>query len=170
MKRMDFLRRMRDSLGYEDCEDKQLKKGFDRFLKAYTDTKDKLEQSGFGIDPEKDATLKKGNLLLDCLLCIIWFINNFFYFYPLDWILKKCPYFEILDEVMGSRPNLRPPFIDDSANQNLSSMDPDDLVPVGNDDGEHGLLESYGAVELEVYVFSNYNYIFFSNHYIIINL
>jgi hypothetical protein len=49
-------------------------------------------------------------------------------------------------------------------------MDPDDLVPVGNDDGEQGLLESYGAVKLEVYVFSNYNYIFFNKHYIIINL
>lgn len=27
------------------------------------------------------------------------------------WVMKQCPYFEILDDVMGTRPNITPPFI-----------------------------------------------------------
>ncbi|XP_035715514.1 uncharacterized protein LOC118438837 [Folsomia candida] len=90
-KKMDFLRRMREKLRFNQCDDTQLKNGFDRFMKAYTDVKDKLQQSGFGVDPEKDETLNDG------------------------WILKKCPYFHILDEIMGSRPNIQPPHIEQSS-------------------------------------------------------
>lgn len=61
MKRSDFLRRMKGALGFDDCDHTQMKNGFDRFLKIYTDIKEKLNESGFGIDPEKDSTLEKGN-------------------------------------------------------------------------------------------------------------
>jgi len=62
-RKMEYLRKMRDALKLS-CSDLQLKNGFNNFLRKYTDVKKKLNSSGFGIDPEKDVTLNKGNLIL----------------------------------------------------------------------------------------------------------
>lgn len=53
---MSFVRKMKAALKLE-CEDTQVKNGFDRLIKNYTDVKTKLNASGFGVDPEKDRTL-----------------------------------------------------------------------------------------------------------------
>jgi hypothetical protein len=45
------------------CDKKQLSNGFGTFLKKYRDVRDKLNSSGFGVDPEVDLSLDKGLLL-----------------------------------------------------------------------------------------------------------
>ncbi|CAL8129432.1 unnamed protein product [Orchesella dallaii] len=87
-RKMNFLRKMRDELKLI-CSDIQLKNGFNNLIRKYKEVKKKLNLSGFGIDPEKDASLNTGA----------------------GWILKACPYFEILDEVLGTKPNICPPAI-----------------------------------------------------------
>lgn len=67
---MEFLRRMRDALEISP-DDTQLKNGFQHFLKKYEEVKQKLESSGFGIDPEKDATLSKGTLTLKASINVV---------------------------------------------------------------------------------------------------
>lgn len=52
----------------EDCTDTQLKNGYSTFYSKYAGVKQKLNSSGFGIDPEKDATLNKGFVVLSVTL------------------------------------------------------------------------------------------------------
>lgn len=108
---------MRDVLEIT-ADDKQLRNGFQFMMFKYEDVKRKLNSSGFGIDPEKDKSLDKGILLISCYInnakwCTLWtkwnkLINQL---NTSGWILKVCPYFDALDEVMGTRPNVRPPAI-----------------------------------------------------------
>jgi hypothetical protein len=51
---------MKESLQIQECNDVQLRNGFRIFLKKYDLVKQKLNASGFGIDPEKDKSLDKG--------------------------------------------------------------------------------------------------------------
>jgi hypothetical protein len=125
---------MKEQLNLDNCDEKQFKNGFDRFLKCYTDTKDKLSHSGFGVDPEVDQSLDKGfcynfNFLYFILLCVLT-----------GWILKRCKYYEILDRVMGSRPNLNPPHTEES----------DAVGQVGNEDMHDDLTLFEENVELIV--------------------
>jgi hypothetical protein len=60
MKRAHFLRKMRDSFGWAELSELQIKNGFTAILKQYQEIREKLNSSGFGVDPEVDATLDKG--------------------------------------------------------------------------------------------------------------
>lgn len=51
---------MRVGLGIPCDDERKLKNAFAELIKRYTDVKAKLNSSGFGIDPQKDATLDKG--------------------------------------------------------------------------------------------------------------
>jgi len=42
------------------------------------------------------------------------------------WILKTCPYFDVLDEVLGTRPNITPPAV-------IFTADLDNEVPTKNE-------------------------------------
>ncbi len=59
-RKIHFLRQMRDALEIP-VDDTKLKNGFINFMRKFDEVRVKLNSSGFGIDPEKDATLQKGN-------------------------------------------------------------------------------------------------------------
>lgn len=53
------------------------------------------------------------------------------------WILKVCPYYEILDEVMGCRPNVTPPaviFTSEFSNENVYNRGRDGIVVEDEDE------------------------------------
>lgn len=52
---------MRDALEIP-VDDTKMKNGFISFMRKFDEVRVKLNSSGFGIDPEKDATLQKGNV------------------------------------------------------------------------------------------------------------
>ncbi len=52
---------MKTKLGIT-CTKTQLKNGFQSFLKKYKDVKDKLNSSGFGVDPSIDKDLEEGKV------------------------------------------------------------------------------------------------------------
>jgi hypothetical protein len=57
--KVKFMKCMKEHLGLT-CTEQQFKNGFSSFLKKYQDIRQKLNQSGFGVDPDVDATLNKG--------------------------------------------------------------------------------------------------------------
>lgn len=59
-KKAQFLRQMKDDLGI-DCNETQFRNGFNSIIRKYMEIRKQLNSSGFGVDPEKDATLDKGS-------------------------------------------------------------------------------------------------------------
>ena len=51
-----------------------------------------------------------------------------------DWIKKECPYFEILDEVMTTRPNLNPWFMTHSSGDGtIGEESSSDVIQIEDD-------------------------------------
>jgi len=105
---MEFYRRMRAAC-LIDCTDQQMRNGFKNFLDKYTEVKQRLNASGFGVDPEVDATLDYGKLYINLTISCINLLPEFEF--STGWVTRQCPYFHVLDEVLGTRPNVTPPCV-----------------------------------------------------------